>query len=259
MKKTSPARSTLLVHASLRLRVESNAPVYKMELLVRNTVDAQRAAKTGLGDVTVQRVNAKADNVHALLLHGIVTLMFAAIAGCGDGSLGEPPRRGDEQCNNMRLLLRQHQRILLTKSDITGWGAFLKNSVNKNDYLGEYTGELISHQEADKRGKMYDRANSSFLFTLNDEYVLDARYKGDKLKFANHSANPNCYPKVMFSAGDHRVAIFANENMEAGQEIFYDYNYSPNVAPQWARPPESSKKAESSVPRGRAKKHQSQQ
>lgn len=41
--------------------------------------------------------------------------------------------------------------------------------MNKNDYLGEYTGELISHKEADKRGKIYDRANSSFLFDLNDQ------------------------------------------------------------------------------------------
>lgn len=45
----------------------------------------------------------------------------------------------------------------------------LQNAVNKNDYLGEYTGELISHREADKRGKIYDRANSSFLFDLNDQ------------------------------------------------------------------------------------------
>lgn len=48
-----------------------------------------------------------------------------------------------------------------------------QNPVNKNDYLGEYTGELISHREADKRGKIYDRANSSFLFDLNEQvYVL---------------------------------------------------------------------------------------
>ncbi|CAN1345619.1 Histone-lysine N-methyltransferase EZA1, partial [Linum perenne] len=112
---------------------------------------------------------------------------------CGDGSLGEPPKRGDGQCVNMRLLLRQQQRIILAKSDVTGWGAFLKNSVNKNDFLGEYTGEVISHREADKRGKIYDRANSSFLFNLNDQSVLDANRKGDKLKFANHSLNPNCY------------------------------------------------------------------
>jgi histone-lysine N-methyltransferase EZH2 len=45
----------------------------------------------------------------------------------------------------------------------------LQNSVGKHEYLGEYTGELISHREADKRGKIYDRENSSFLFNLNDQ------------------------------------------------------------------------------------------
>ncbi|KAL4286672.1 hypothetical protein HN51_054437 [Arachis hypogaea] len=176
---------------------------------------------------------------------------------CGDGSLGEPPRRGDGQCGNMRLLLRQQQRILLAKSDIAGWGAFLKNPVNKNDYLGEYTGELISHREADKRGKIYDRANSSFLFDLNDQYVLDAYRKGDKLKFANHSSNPNCYAKVMLVAGDHRVGIFAKEHIDASEELFYDYRYGPDQAPPWARKPEASKRDESAVTQGRAKKHQS--
>ncbi|XP_019441295.1 PREDICTED: histone-lysine N-methyltransferase EZA1 isoform X2 [Lupinus angustifolius] len=176
---------------------------------------------------------------------------------CGDGSLGEPPRRGEGQCGNMRLLLRQQQRILLAKSDVAGWGAFLKNPVNKNDYLGEYTGELISHREADKRGKIYDRANSSFLFDLNDQYVLDAYRKGDKLKFANHSSNPNCYAKVMLVAGDHRVGIFAKEHIDASEELFYDYCYGPDQAPPWARKPEGSKRDESSVSQGRAKKHQS--
>ncbi|KAG8370604.1 hypothetical protein BUALT_Bualt13G0000700 [Buddleja alternifolia] len=142
--------------------------------LLNGTCCARKVAKTGLEDATVLKVNAKAGNALVLQLDVNVTQMFAEIVGlgiefCGDGSSGEPPRRGDGQCGNMRLLLRQQQRILLAKSDVAGWGAFLKNSVNKNDYLGEYTGELISHREADKRGKIYDRANSSFLFDLNDQ------------------------------------------------------------------------------------------
>ncbi|CAN1308182.1 Histone-lysine N-methyltransferase EZA1 [Linum perenne] len=174
---------------------------------------------------------------------------------CGDGSLGEPPKRGDGQCVNMMLLLRQKQRIILAESDVTGWGAFLKNSVNKNDFLGEYTGELISHREADKRGKIYDRANLSFLFNLNDQFVLDANRKGDKLKFVNHSLNPNCYARIMMVAGDHRIGIFAKEHIDALEELFYDYQYGPNEAPVWARKPEKEYLGASS--QGRAKKHQS--
>ncbi|PWZ10435.1 Histone-lysine N-methyltransferase EZ3 [Zea mays] len=64
------------------------------------------------------------------------------------------------------------EQILLGRSDVAGWGAFIKNPVNKNDYLGEYTGELISHKEAAKRVKIYKRADSSFLFDLNDQDLV---------------------------------------------------------------------------------------
>ncbi|KAL9357151.1 hypothetical protein Peur_050404 [Populus x canadensis] len=176
---------------------------------------------------------------------------------CGDGTLGIPSQRGDNyECRNMKLLLKQQQRVLLGRSDVSGWGAFLKNSVGKHEYLGEYTGELISHREADKRGKIYDRENSSFLFNLNDQFVLDAYRKGDKLKFANHSPDPNCYAKVIMVAGDHRVGIFAKERINAGEELFYDYRYEPDRAPAWARKPEASgsKKEDGGHSSGRAKK-----
>ncbi|KAF5736163.1 histone-lysine N-methyltransferase CLF [Tripterygium wilfordii] len=176
---------------------------------------------------------------------------------CGDGSLGVPNQRGDNyECRNMKLLLKQQQRVLLGRSDVSGWGAFLKNSVGKHEYLGEYTGELISHREADKRGKIYDRENSSFLFNLNDQFVLDAYRKGDKLKFANHSPDPNCYAKVIMVAGDHRVGIFAKERISSGEELFYDYRYEPDRAPAWARKPEASgsKKEDGAHSSGRAKK-----
>ncbi|KAK9096981.1 hypothetical protein Sjap_022478 [Stephania japonica] len=176
---------------------------------------------------------------------------------CGDGTLGGPSQRGDNyECRNMKLLLKQQQRVLLGRSDVSGWGAFLKNNVGKHEYLGEYTGELISHREADKRGKIYDRENSSFLFNLNDQFVLDAYRKGDKLKFANHSPDPNCYAKVIMVAGDHRVGIFAKERISAGEELFYDYRYEPDRAPAWAKKPEASgsRKEEVGPSSGRAKK-----
>ncbi|CAH8336895.1 unnamed protein product [Eruca vesicaria subsp. sativa] len=142
---------------------------------------------------------------------------------CGDGhgSLGETSTT--RKCKNMQILLKKHIKILLGMSNVHGWGAFTRHSLKQNEFLGEYTGELVSIDEAEERDRADQKLGYSYLFNLNDKFVIDSRRQGNKFRFLNHSSNPNCYAKLMIVKGDHKIGLFAAKAIREGEELVFEY------------------------------------
>lgn len=108
------------------------------------------------------------------------------------------------------------------ESTIQGRGVFARVPIAKGARIIEYTGEPVSHAEADRR---YDDAamarHHTFLFTLDSRTVVDGFIDGNDSRFINHSCEPNCEAVIE----QRLIWIWALRDIAAGEELAYDYGY----------------------------------
>jgi len=117
--------------------------------------------------------------------------------------------------------MRRHGHLLIARSTIeeAGWGLFTKHALKRGDFVHEYVGEVISQEEAERRGMIYDKMNSSYLFNLSSDLVVDASRKGNKMRFANHSDRPNCEIKMTWVNGEIHIGLFAACDIDPQTEV----------------------------------------
>ena len=110
----------------------------------------------------------------------------------------------------------------LRESPIQGRGAFATRRIRKGTRIIEYTGEHITQEQADER---YDDEgmgrHHTFLFTLDEDTVIDAAVNGNEARFINHSCDPNCQALIE----DKKIFIYALKAIQLGEELVYDYAY----------------------------------
>lgn len=105
-------------------------------------------------------------------------------------------------------------------SPVHGTGVFAVRPIFKGARILEYTGERVSHAEADRRYESKDAAdNHTFLFIVDGRTVIDAGIGGNVARFINHGCEPNCETVIE----SRRVFIYALRPIAPGEELAYDY------------------------------------
>ncbi|UCF75977.1 MAG: SET domain-containing protein-lysine N-methyltransferase [Betaproteobacteria bacterium] len=118
-----------------------------------------------------------------------------------------------------RTQSRGGRRISVRRSPIHGLGVFALKKIRKGERIIEYTGERISHREADRRYPNDDSPHT-MLFIVDKKIVIDATREGNSARWINHSCRPNCESVEEKK----RMYIEAIRDIRKGEELSYDYN-----------------------------------
>ena len=135
------------------------------------------------------------------------------------------------------------RKIATRKSAIHGNGMIAVLPLKKGERLLEYKGRLRSHEEVDAGESGDAESGHTFLFTLNDDWVIDANFEGNDARWINHSCDPNCEAVLDEDEADSsksRVFIEAIRAIKPGEELTYDYGitlaerHTPRLKKIWA-------------------------
>jgi hypothetical protein len=119
------------------------------------------------------------------------------------------------------------RKIVARRSAIHGNGVFALVPIRKGERLVEYKGRRRTHEDVDASDSGDVESGHTFLFTLNDAYVIDANFEGNSARWINHGCAPNCEAVLEEADGDDRrrdrVFIEATRDIKPGEELTYNY------------------------------------
>ncbi|XP_072754974.1 suppressor of variegation 3-9 isoform X1 [Anoplolepis gracilipes] len=115
-----------------------------------------------------------------------------------------------------------------------GWGVRTLRAIKKGTFVIQYVGEVISSEEAERRGKQYDVTGRTYLFDLDYNetdgqcpYTVDAAMYGNISHFINHSCDPNLAVYAIWinclDPNLPNLALFAIKDIKQNEELTFDY------------------------------------
>lgn len=151
--------------------------------------------------------------------------------------------RCGESCANRETQQGLQFQLQVCQVPGKGWGLFTQENIPSGRFVCEYAGEVLGPEEVCRRIQAQDPEANNYIIAVREhlhsgrilETFIDPTYVGNIGRFLNHSCLPNL---VMVPVRTHsmvpRLALFAARDIQAGEELCYDYsgmafNFTPNT------------------------------
>lgn len=110
-------------------------------------------------------------------------------------------------------MAKKSRTKFIVKRSSAGLGLFANRHFDKEDFLIEYKGPILSDEASDQKGGKY-------LFKICKGKTIDGSPRSNLARYINHSHRPNCEP---INEDDERIVIHALRDIEPGEELTYNY------------------------------------
>lgn len=168
---------------------------------------------------------------------------------CGALERADPRNADDDHlhltgCQNCSMQRGLPKALVLGRSQLegVGYGLYTAEFIAQDEFITEYVGELITHDEGvrreARRGDVFDEAsNASYVFTLleNEGIWVDAAIYGNLSRYINHASESdkrgcNITPRILYVNGEYRIKFTAMRDIQPGEELFFNYGENfPNL------------------------------
>ena len=128
-----------------------------------------------------------------------------------------------EDCANRRLQRGVTAKVRVINAGEKGLGLVPTKDLKKGDLVGEYCGEVINEEEFHRRVQLYQEEMHFYFMTLSQDLTIDASRRSGIVRYINHSCEPNCETQKWNTGREDRIAIIANRDIRAGEELTFDY------------------------------------
>lgn len=137
-------------------------------------------------------------------------------------------------CQNRVVQHGVHAELMVFPTEKKGLGVKCTEDIERNAFVCEYAGEIISLEVAKSRTKARADGEPNYILTVSEHTAdgvlvtyVDPTLIGNVGRFINHSCEPNLYMVPVRIDNDvPHLALFAIRDIKAGEEICYDYSGS---------------------------------
>jgi SET domain/AWS domain len=132
-----------------------------------------------------------------------------------------------ERCTNRSFSKRSYAKLEIRRAGAKGFGLFAAEDVKAGQFIVEYVGEVLEEEEYARRKEFYIATGQRHYYFMNvgNGEVIDAARRGGLGRFINHSCEPNCETQKWVVRGELAIGLFALEDVPAGTELTFDYNF----------------------------------